>query len=98
MKGAAPLLALLVGAAVRPPSPAAAQTVHDPIAGRVEVAIGVSRVGAASAGAGDATLTAADGSRFRLFSTSSELASASGVDLRLGARVAPIIDVEITAS
>ena len=51
-----------------------------------------------SAGTHEATLTAADGSRFRLFSTSSELASASGVELRLGARVARVLDVEIVAS
>jgi hypothetical protein len=93
---AAPLLALLVWAQHAPP--AAAQTAREPIAGRIEVAVGALRIGAASAGARDATLTAADGSRFRLFSTSSELAAASGVELRLGARVAPVLDVEIVAS
>jgi len=93
---AAPLLALLVWVQHAPP--AAAQAVREPIAGRVEVAVGASRIGAASAGARDATLTAADGSRFRLFSTTSELAAASGVEVRLGARVAPILDVEMVAS
>jgi hypothetical protein len=98
MRRAGPLLALLVCACVQQASLAAAQTVRGPIGGRIEVAVGASRIGAGSVGARDATLTAADGSRFRLFSTSSELASASGVELRLGARVAPVLDVEIVAS
>ena len=97
MRRAAAVLALLAYVCVEHASPAA-QTVREPIAGRIEVAVGASRVGTAAVGARDATLTAADGTRFRLFSTSSELASASGVELRLGTRVAPVLDVEIVGS
>ena len=75
-----------------------AQTGREPTAGRIEVAAGPWWTGATSVGARDATLTAADGSRFRLFSTSSALASASGVELRVGARVARVIDAEVVAS
>ena len=98
MKRPAPLIALLVWAYVQHPSPAVAQTGRQPIAGRIEVAAGPWWSGATSVGAQEATLTAADGSRFRLFSTSSGLDPAPGVELRVGARVARVVDAELVAS
>jgi hypothetical protein len=98
MRESASLMAILVCACVQRASPAMAQTGGAPTAGRIEVSAGPWRTGATPFGALDATLTAADGSRFRLFSTSSELASASGVELRVGARVARIVDAEVVAA
>jgi hypothetical protein len=94
----ASLIALVVCVHVQHATPAVAQTGREPAAGRIEVAAGPWWAGAMSAGARDATLTAPDGSRFRLFSTSSELLSASGVELRVGARVARVLDAEVVAS
>ena len=98
MSQPASLVALLVCAYVQHASPAVAQTGREPAPGRIEVAAGPWWIGATSVGSRDATLTAADGSRFKLFSTSSELASASGVELRVGARVARVIEAEVVAS
>ena len=77
---------------------ASAQTPRAPIAGRIEVAAGVLAIGAVSFGSRDATLTAPDGSRFRLFSTSSDLASAAGLEVRVGGRVTRAIEAEVTSS
>ena len=98
MRESASLIAVLVCACVQHASLAAAQTGGEPTTGRIEVAAGLGRTGATSFGALDATLTAADGSRYRLFSTSSELASASGVELRVGARVARSVDAEVVVA
>jgi hypothetical protein len=77
---------------------ASAQSTNDPLLGRVELAAGVSWIGAASFGASDASLTGVSGDRYRLFSTSTELAGAPGFDARLGRRVTRIVQAEITAS
>ncbi|MEO8256794.1 MAG: hypothetical protein ABI868_05535 [Acidobacteriota bacterium] len=98
MRQAKGLIVLLLGAGLQHAGPAMAQTAGAPIAGRFEIAAGAAWTGTAPVGARDATLTAADGSRFRLFSTSSELTSAAGAELRIGARVAAAVDVEVTAS
>ena len=98
MRPPALLIALLVCAFVQRTLPAVAQTGRGPTAGRIEVAAGPWWTGATSVGARDATLIAPDGSRFPLFSTSSELASAPGVELRVGARVARVLDAEVVAS
>jgi hypothetical protein len=92
------LFALLVFGYVQHASPAVAQTGGEAAPGRIEVAAGPWWIGATSVGSRDATLTAADGSRFRLFSTSSELASASGAEVRVGARLARVLDAEVAAS
>jgi hypothetical protein len=98
MRPRAALIAALVCAHLLPGSPAAAQSGSEPAAGRIEIAAGPWWMGASSVGARDATLTAPNGGPFRLFSTSSELASASGVELRVATRVAPFLDAEVVAS
>src|SRR5262249_40191064 len=51
-----------------------------------------------SFGSRDATLTTASGGSTRLFSTSSELGSATGFELRFGSRVLNLIEAEVAGS
>jgi hypothetical protein len=55
-------------------------------------------MGGESYGSQDASLTTSTGGSIRLFSTSSELDSTAGLELRFGGRVASNIDAEIAAS
>jgi hypothetical protein len=74
-------------------SAAAAQSA-DPLPGRIELAIGVQRVGEAAFGSRDANLTTATGSTLRLFRTTTTMRSASGIEGRVGVRVMRSFDVE----
>jgi opacity protein-like surface antigen len=76
-------------------SAANAQTTDD--GGRFEIAAGVTWTGHMSLGAAAATETAASGS-FTLFSTSTELAAAPGVEVRFGVRLTPVLELEASSS
>jgi hypothetical protein len=66
--------------------------------GRFEVAAGGLWAAPASMGAADATETAANGTRFRLFSSESSLASAIGPEGRVGVRLTKSLQLEGSAS
>jgi len=69
-----------------------AQTVALP--GRFEVAAGGLWAAPVSAGTADATETAANGTRFRLFSSESSTASNFGFEGRIGVRLTPVFQVD----
>ncbi len=73
-----------------------AQTVDPP--GRFEVAAGARWAGPVSMGAADATETTGNGMPFRLFSSESSLASAIGLEGRIGVRVGRGMQLEGSAS
>jgi hypothetical protein len=85
------LSALLISGA----STAFAQT---PASGspRVQFEVGVAWTGEAALGSVNANLTAPDGSKFVLFSTSNEIGPTVGPDLRLGLRVTKRLRAEVT--
>jgi hypothetical protein len=72
-----------------------AQTAAD--RGRFEIAAGVLWSGPLSLGAAPATEVAPSG-RFTLFSTSTELTAAAGIEARVGVRLTPMIEVEGSSS
>lgn len=74
---------------------AAAQSATEPLPGRYEAAVGVSWMGPTSYGSLDASLTPASGARYRLFSTSTELAAAPAFEVRLGRRLTRVIQVDL---
>ncbi len=74
------------------------QSLEDEVPGRFEVAVGPIWAGATSFGTIDATETAADGGRYRLFSTTTELASATGVEARAGFHLVRSLQAEIALS
>jgi hypothetical protein len=88
--------AVLVAVSVGGASPARAQTPAEP--GRLELGIGPLWAGHASLGSMDANETTATGSAFRLFSSSTELSSATGVEGRVGVRVWRRFETEVSAS
>jgi hypothetical protein len=77
---------------------ARAQSVDERLPGRFEFAVGPVWLGRTSFGTSDANETAADGSRFRLFSTSTELQSASGLEARVGVRVTRVLQADTVAA
>ena len=77
---------------------AAAQGDLEPLPGRVEVSGGLVWTRSTPFGSSDATLTSPAGDRYRLFSTSSELTRATGVELRVGGRLSRLVQAELTAS
>jgi opacity protein-like surface antigen len=66
--------------------------------GRFELSAGPLWTGRASFGTALATETSASGGRFLLFSSSSELAAAAGVEGRIGVRLTPALQVEASSS
>jgi len=92
---AALLLLGLIG--VHAPA-ARAQSVDERLPGRFELAVGPAWLGSVSYGTSDATETAADGSRFRLFSTSTGLQSTPGIEARFGVRVTRVLQAEAEAA
>jgi len=66
--------------------------------GRYEVAVGVAWVAPVTFGDSDATLTAASGGRYRLFSTSTELGSTPALNMRIGRRLTRTVQVDLTGS
>jgi hypothetical protein len=77
---------------------ARAQNAAEPLLGRYELAAGVTWSGPAAFGSRDASLTTAAGSRYRLFSASTDLAGAPALDLRLGRRLTRLVQAEIVAA
>lgn len=77
---------------------AQAQTAAGPEPGRFEFAIGPIWVGRQVLGSSDANLTTGAGGSLRLFSTSTELAAAAGLEVRAGVRVTRALEVEASAS
>jgi hypothetical protein len=75
-------------------APARAQ---DAVPGRFEIAAGVTWTGSMSLGTPAATETAPSG-RFTLFSTSTQVSSAAGVEARVGVRLTPRFVVEASSS
>lgn len=76
-------------------SAARAQTGMD--GGRIEIAAGITWTGQASIGAVAATEAAPSG-RLTLFSTSTDLTAAPGVEARAGVRLTPVLEVEASSS
>jgi hypothetical protein len=66
--------------------------------GKIDLGAGVQWTGATGIGDADATETASNGGRFRLFSTSTTLASGTGLEGHVRFRVAPAIDAGLTSS
>jgi len=81
-------------------SPALAQSASSPATepGRVELGIGAVWIGRASLGSRDANETTGTGGAFRLFASSTELASVSGLEGHLALRVRPRLEAEAFAS
>jgi hypothetical protein len=77
------------------PATVEGQTVALP--GRFEIAAGGLWAGPVSMGAADATETAPNGTRFRLFSSESSLASAIGLEGRIGVRLTTMLQLEGSA-
>jgi opacity protein-like surface antigen len=65
---------------------------------RVEVSAGVEWIGHASFGTISANEVVASGGAFQLFSASTELGGAAGVDVRIGYRLWRMVDVEAASS
>ena len=80
------------------PAVATAQSAAPSEPGRFELSIGALWIGGESYGSQDADLTTSTGGTIHLFSTSSELDSTAGLELRFGGRVTRMIDAEISAS
>jgi hypothetical protein len=91
-------LALILIAIGLRPAEADAQTAAPMEQGRFELSIGALWIGGESYGSQDASLTTSTGGTIRLFSTSSELNPAAGLELRVGGRIAANIDAEVAAS
>lgn len=90
------VLATLTATALSPVS-GGAQTPSAPQP-RFEVAVGPTWIGRGSMGARDALETTAAGGSFTLFSTSTDLAPAPGIEGRFGVRVTPTWQVEAALS
>ena len=69
-----------------------------PLPGRFEFAAGGLWAAPVSMGAADATETAPNGARFRLFSSESSLTSAIGLEGRIGVRLTTLLQFEGSAS
>lgn len=78
--------------------PATARAQTAPPGGRFEVAAGGLWIQGASVGGADATETAPDGSRFRLFASRGSLGPAAGLEGRVGVRLGTVLRVEGSGS
>ena len=88
---------VIIACALLSAAPAYAQSAT-PLPGRLEAAVGVVWIGNAAFGSQDANLTTSTGGPFRLFSTSTELAGAAGLDGRVSWRLTPSFEAETFAS
>lgn len=77
---------------------AAAQSVPATGPGRLEVAIGALWIGHQALGSNDANETTPGGSKLRIFSTSSDLASVAGFEGRIAVRLMRSLEAEVEAS
>jgi hypothetical protein len=89
--------ALAIAVAWLAAAPARAQS-PSPLPGRLEAAFGVVWIGSANFGSMDANETTGTGGDFRLFSSSTELASAAGLDAHVSLRVTTSFEAEAFAS
>jgi hypothetical protein len=78
-------------------APARAQS-QSPLPGRIEAAFGVVWIGSANFGSMDANETTGTGADFRLFSSSTELASTAGLDGHVSLRVTKSFEAEAFGS
>lgn len=76
--------------------PVRAQSAGQP--GRTEIAIGPRWTGGLSLAAGDATETTSSGAAFRVFTSSTTLASATSLEARLGVRISRRLDAQVSGS
>jgi hypothetical protein len=76
----------------------AAQSVPPTGPGRLEVAIGALWIGHQALGSNEANETTPGGSSARIFSTSSDFASAAGLEGRIAVRLIRSLEVEVEAS
>jgi len=88
---------VLVVSALLPAASAQAQSATT-LPGRLEVAIGTVWIGSAALGTMDANETTGTGGDFRLFSTSTELGSAAGLDSHVSLRVTRSFEAEAFGS
>lgn len=65
-----------------------------PIAGRLEIGVGIERIGGIGFGAGEATLTGSGGNRFHLFSSDTSLEGTVGVAGTLGVSLSRTFQAE----
>jgi hypothetical protein len=92
------VLFVLVGVVtLRVPS-ARAQSADAAEPGRLELAIGPLWIGRQALGSSDATETTSAGARLTLFGTSTELASASGLEARVSVRLSRVFEAEVSAA
>ena len=93
-------LAVAVAALTFTATPAGAQSSSSPSSepGRLELGIGAVWIGRASLGSRDANETTGTGGTFRLFSSSTELASVAGLEGRVTVVVTPRFEAEAFAS
>lgn len=77
---------------------ASAQTTLPAEPGRLDLTIGLAWIGRVDVGSRDANETTGTGEAFHLFSSSTTLASAAGLEGHLGFRVVPRLEVEASAS
>jgi hypothetical protein len=75
-----------------------AQTSNAPVPGRVEASVGVMWVGHQALGDGAANETTGTGSSMRIFTASSDLGGAGGVDGRVAVRLQRSLEVAMEAS
>ena len=88
----------IVCACVSAPRVTAQSAPTVPPPARFEVGIGPVWIGHTNVGTRDATETAAAGSRFVLFSTSTQLDAAVGIEGRIGIHVSRVLEVDVAAS
>jgi hypothetical protein len=87
------LAAVVCAAVLCGPRPAAAQP-----SGRITVGGGLAWMGGAGYGSADASEVTASGGSFRLFSTSSDLTTGTGVNVSVGVRLTRLFEVEAQGS
>lgn len=66
--------------------------------GRVTIGGGIEWMGGAAYGSADATEVTGSGGSFRLFSTSTDLTTGTGVDVKVGVRLTRLFEVEAAGS
>jgi hypothetical protein len=98
MSGRAALAGIFMVVLVFSGKAVGAQEAGSPQRGRFELGAGGMWLGGASYGARDARLTTGSGGSFVLFSTSTEMSPATGVELHMGGRATRTIDAELVGT
>jgi hypothetical protein len=92
------VLTLALGLVAAAPLAVLAQPPTGPEPGRVELGIGWMWIGREAVGSGDATETTSSGGALSLFSTSTELAAASGFEGRAGIKLTRALELEASGT